>query len=173
MKNLINSTCKYRYFLIIMAVDSFSKVLQSLLDSLEKTEHDNVVRASAASYTPDKLNQLGLKIDTNIDAKNRFVGDAATPLYPDIVVWQPAFPTSTNGKAVLIEKIETKNSIEKNWFEWSKFANIGVIFTLIFPPSETDNVKGKLNTLGLSGKVRLQTYNYNDQTKQYAFTNVN
>ncbi len=146
--------------------------LQKLLDQFDKTEHDNVAKASAASYSRDKLDPLELKIDTNIGSKNRFVGDASSPLYPDIVIWKPDFPTSTKGKAVVIEKIETKNSIDKNWLEWPKFANIGVIFTLIVPADELTNVRGKLNTLGIIRKVRLQTYTYNSQTKQYEYHNI-
>src|SRR5258708_18485262 len=107
-----------------MAEDTFSKALQNLLNSLDKTEHDNVVRTSAASYTQEKLNQLGLKIDTNIDTNKRFVGDASNPLYPDIIVWKPDFPSSTKGKTVVFEKVETRNSIDRNWLEWSKFANV-------------------------------------------------
>ena len=155
-----------------MAEDAFTNALKSILDSFDKTQHDAITRASANSYTADKLNPLGLQIDVNIDSKKRFVGEASNPLYPDIVVWKPDFPSSSKGKAVIIEKIETAKSIEINWQTWKRFADVGIVFVLIVPLSQVENAKRKLDLLGIRAKTKLQYFEYNTTTKVYSFHNV-
>lgn len=86
--------------------------MSSLEDLLFGIEHDQVIRASSSTYNPQELARLGLQITLNLtNEKNRFVGDSANPIYPEIVIWRPDFQGANTGQAVVAESIETSYSI--------------------------------------------------------------
>jgi len=103
----------------------------------KQSEHDTIVRASAATYTNSLTN--GYQVATNPDGEhNRFVGPATSPKYPDVVVWKPSALNSTSGTAHIIEEIETEDSVNREEAEqWREYASLGVEkFILVVPQSK-------------------------------------
>jgi hypothetical protein len=140
--------------------------MQDLIDNLTR---DQLISASAATYTPEFLQQNGLNVTPNYShTKSRFIGDPKNPIYPDIVAWRYGGTLGIPEVAVIIEKIELENSIEKNWKSWPQYANSGAAFFLVVPATEREDVLSKLTALGIVGKTRLQTYTKNAQG-QYQF----
>lgn len=140
-------------------------------DPLEALTHDIVTAASAGTYNAEELSKLGLLIEINLAThKTRFVGDPKDPLYPDIIVWKPNTlePESGKGTAVIIEKIETKNSIDLNTPLWEKLAAIDVIFNLVVPKPDVDKVKKVLKERKIEN-VNLQSYVYDTEKNNYIF----
>jgi|ERR1035441_3451737 hypothetical protein len=95
-------------------------------------EHDQVVKASAGTY--GQLIQQGYRVATNPGSeKNQQVGSGN---YPDVIVWKPnPPPNQTSGTAVIIEEIETEESVTAAEVEeWKRYGQLGVSkFILIVP----------------------------------------
>jgi len=100
-----------------------------------QSEHDRVTEASAGTYS--QLTQQGYKVTTNPgNQQNRFVG-SPEHLFPDVIVWKPDQNDPNKGQAIIIEEIETSESVNQNEVEqWRKYAALGVSkFILIVPAS--------------------------------------
>jgi len=98
---------------------------------LTQSVHDLVVAASAGTYS--EMEKQGNKVSTNPNGqKNQRVGDDS---YPDVIVWQPDIAKPTSGKAIVIEEIETEDSVtEAESKQWKEFGEIGIsVFRLIVP----------------------------------------
>jgi len=97
-----------------------------------QSEHDQVVRASAETY--GQLKQQGYQVAINPGSeKNQQVGSGN---YPDIVVWKPNPPPNhTSGTAVIIEEIETGDSVTlAEAAQWKTYGQLGVSkFILVVP----------------------------------------
>jgi hypothetical protein len=100
---------------------------------LGESEHDMVVRASAATY--GELEGKGYKVSINPGGeKNTYVGSILCPCYPDVVVWKPDSIGSTVGTATIIEEIETAGSVnEVEAEQWLDYGKLGAKFILIVP----------------------------------------
>lgn len=98
--------------------------------SRTQNEHDAVVIESAKTYW--KLMQDGYNVDTNPNGEqNRSVGENN---YPDVIVWKPANPGSNSIQAIIIEEIETSESVNETEAEqWIIYAGLGIKFILIVP----------------------------------------
>jgi len=100
-----------------------------------QSEHDQAVRASASTY--DQLVQQGYRVSLNPGLeKNQQVGSGN---YPDVIVWKPnPPPKQTSGKAVIIEEIETEDSITpEEAIQWKKYGELGVSkFILVVPATK-------------------------------------
>ena len=110
--------------------------------STSQLEHDTVVRASANTYT--ELQKKGYKVSVNPGSeKNQFVGSELNPCYPDVVVWLPNAIGSTNGRAEVIEEIETADSVtDKEAVQWKDYGSRGVTFRLVVPKGyETGTIR--------------------------------
>lgn len=141
------------------------------MDSLGFLFHDPVVRASASTYNLNELARLGLKMDLNLTSqKNRFVGDP--PIYPEIVIWRPDYQGANTGQAVIVEAIETNNTINNPGAvdKWRRLAALGITFNLIVPIASQAQIRQILNSQAITN-VTLQVYNY-DQNNRYVFTTV-
>lgn len=106
----------------------------SYRNSVSQGEHDRVVAASAGTYW--KMKQDGYVVSTNPGSeKNQYVGGNQNPQYPDVVVWKPSGPGSTSGTAVVIEEVETADSVtEEEAKQWRDYAALGIEqFRLIVP----------------------------------------
>lgn len=105
----------------------------AIRSTLEGSEHDRIVRASAATYG-DMVNK-GYKVSVNPGGeKKQIVGPEFNPRYPDVVVWMPDSFGSTKGKAAIIEEIETADSVTDSEAEqWKDYGSLGVKFLLIVP----------------------------------------
>lgn len=97
------------------------------------SEHDRVVRASAATY--GERVKKGYKVSINPSGeKNQSVGPTYSPRYPDVVVWMPDSIGSSNGKASIIEEIETADSINDIEAEqWKDYGSLAIKFLLVVP----------------------------------------
>ncbi|MBP6919502.1 MAG: hypothetical protein KBC23_00725 [Candidatus Omnitrophica bacterium] len=106
--------------------------------TLEESEHDRIVSASAATY--GEMQRKGYKVSTNPGGeKNQFVGPASNPRYPDVVVWLPDSLGSARGTAVIIEEIETAESVSDSEAEqWKDYGSLGIKFLLIVPSKYCD-----------------------------------
>lgn len=151
------------------------------MNPLDDLIHDQVTAASAGTYNPSQLQKLGLRLSMNLSkSKIQFVGDKANPIYPSIIVWRPNpimssdlhFLNQSSGKSVIIEQIETTNSINLNRNIWIRLANIGVKFNLVIPSNQLSNVEQILSELGIRTRVTLQTYQYNPTYQRYDFTTI-
>ena len=94
--------------------------------------HDRVVEASANTYA-ESIEQ-GYKVSTNPGAtKSQKVG-GEPGLYPDVIVWMPDTNNPSSGKAIIIEEIETEDTVNENEAsQWLKFGELGIKFQLIVP----------------------------------------
>ena len=103
--------------------------------SYSQSEHDAVVRASAETYT--QLVQQGYRVAINPGSQqNQHVGGRN---YPDVIVWKPnPPPNQSSGTAVIIEEIETDESVNSvEAMQWSTYGALGVgKFLLIVPLSK-------------------------------------
>lgn len=101
--------------------------------TLDRSEHDRIVSASAATY--GNMVSKGYKVSINPGGeKNQFVGPEFNPRYPDVVVWMPDSFGSTKGKAAIIEEIETADSVTDSEAEqWKDYGSLGVKFLLVVP----------------------------------------
>jgi hypothetical protein len=77
----------------------------------------------------------GYKVSINPGGdKNQFVGPEFNPCYPDVVVWMPDSFSSTKGKAAIIEKIETADSVnDLEARQWKNYGSLGIKFLLVVP----------------------------------------
>ncbi len=101
--------------------------------TLDRSEHDRIVSASAATY--GELQSKGYKVSINPGGeKNQFVGLESNPRYPDVVVWMPDSFGSTKGKAAIVEEIETADSVNDLEAEqWKDYGSLGIKFLLVVP----------------------------------------
>lgn len=102
-----------------------------------QSEHDRVVAASARTY--GKLEQQGCQVFTNPGPQKNCAVGGTRALYPDVVVVKPETPGSSRGTAVVIEEVETADSVtETEAKQWQDFATLGVgTFRLIVPTAST------------------------------------
>lgn len=102
-------------------------------------EHDIVVAESAKTYWESV--QAGNKVDINPDGEHhRSVGKEN---YPDVIVWKPNQPDSDFGMVIVIEEIETSESVnEVESDQWATYADIGVKFILIVPKESVPLANG-------------------------------
>lgn len=101
--------------------------------TLDRSEHDRIVRVSAATY--GEWISKGYKVSINPGGeKNQFVGPEFNPRYPDVVVWMPDSFGSTKGRAAIIEEIETVDSVNDSEAEqWKDYGSLGIKFLLVVP----------------------------------------
>jgi hypothetical protein len=131
-----------------------------------QSEHDQVVRASAATY--NQLLQQGYKVGINPGAEtNQQVGSGN---YPDVIVWKPNPPPKQNeGTAVIIEEIETEDSVTANEAaQWKKFGELSVSkFILIVPATKIREALALVQ----SERVKVsEIWSYEDRGGRYFFT---
>lgn len=143
-------------------------------NAYQALEHDNIVRASARTYT--SLVSKGYNVTTNLTGEtNRFVGDPSNPMYPDVIVWKPNYVGASKGVATIIEEIETSESVslEEANRQWVKYGLSGVNkFILIVPFGYQDIA---LNIIRQSGaKVNeLWIYQFDRINGNISFSNSN
>ena len=107
-----------------------------------QSEHDIVVRESARTYA-EQVKQ-GYKVSTNPGSdKNFYVGTEQEPKYPDVVVWKPRAPQATGGSVMIIEEIETEETVtEDHASQWKEYGGLGVSsFRLIVPKAKAGDAK--------------------------------
>jgi len=103
-------------------------------------EHDEIVEASAKTYS--EMEEKGYKVSTNPNGEKNH-GWPKKDLYPDVIVWKPESPGANSGRAVVIEEIETDESVDSDEAEqWKDYAELGVeTFRLIVPEGEVDSAR--------------------------------
>lgn len=103
-------------------------------------EHDEVVKISSKTYS--EMEEKGYKVSTNPNGEKNW-GWPQEGLYPDVVVWEPERPRVNSGKAVVIEEIETSESVNSDEAEqWKEYAELEIeTFRLIVPKDEVDSAK--------------------------------
>lgn len=104
---------------------------------LTQKEHDIVVAASAGTY--NELIKQGHKVSTNPNGQqNQKVGGDH---YPDVIVWKPNQENPNTGTAIVIEEIETEETVnESEAKQWREYAELGIsIFRLIVPLSKVQS----------------------------------
>lgn len=129
-------------------------------------EHDQVVRASAETY--NQLVQQGYKVAVNPGSeKNQQVGSGN---YPDVIVWKPnPPPNQTSGTAIIIEEIETEESVtqtEAN--QWKQFGQLSVSkFILIVPATKA---REALSLVQSNGVKVSEIWSYENRGGRFFFT---
>lgn len=84
----------------------------------EQGEHDQVIKASAATYQ-------GKDVRTNPNGEQNF---AVKGVYPDIVVMD------NSGNLIKLEEIETGSSVNVNESkQWKEYASFGIPMNLVVP----------------------------------------
>ena len=124
-----------------------------------QSEHDAVVLASARTYSG--WTNKGFKVSVNPNGqKNQFVGKSESPLYPDVVVWEPHSSGSASGKAHIIEEIETEDSVtEQEAGQWADYGSLGVAtFNLVVPARCRDDALEIIRRNKIRGITRVQAY---------------
>lgn len=107
----------------------------AIRNPLNQSIHDKVVRASVNTYS-ELVNQ-GHKVAINPGSeKNQWV--SSDKLYPDLIVWKPDANDSTTGTAIIIEEIETEESVtEAEADQWDRYGKLQISnFRLIVPVSQ-------------------------------------
>lgn len=138
---------------------------RNLLDSIT---HDAVVRASAETYVKSRAEGYEITINAG-SSKNRFVGPASNPSYPDVIVWKPSYVGSTEGTAVLIEEIETKESVNyKEAEQWRQYSQLMVKFLLIVPYGTEKLTKQIVDEYSIRVD-EVWSYYFDNQTRTYKF----
>jgi hypothetical protein len=129
-------------------------------------EHDQVVRASAETY--NQLVQQGYKVAINPGSeKNQQVGSGN---YPDVIVWRPnPPPNQASGIAIIIEEIETEDSVtQAEAAQWKQYGQLGVSkFILLVPVSK---VRDALNLVQANGVRVSEIWSYEVRGGRYFFT---
>lgn len=95
--------------------------------------HDSVVRASRDTYS--ELANQGYMISINpAQEHNQYVG-GANKLYPDLIVWRPNANDRSTGTAIIIEEVETEDSVnEIEAQQWVAYGKLNISqFRLIVP----------------------------------------
>jgi len=133
---------------------------------LSQLEHDQVVRASAETY--NQLVQQGYKVAINPGSeKNQQVGSGN---YPDVIVWKPnPPPNQTSGTAVIIEEIETEDSVtQAEAAQWKTFGQLGVgKFILLVPATK---VRDALDLVQKNGVRVSEIWSYENRGGRFFFT---
>lgn len=138
------------------------------MDLIGNLIHDNVVRASASTYSPAELSKLGLLIDANLSNKRiRSVGG----YYPDIVIWRPDYYTAQTGQAVLVEIIETKIPLAPDINKWIALCGIGIRVNIVVPESQRQAAINIIGQYRLSNCF-LQMYRFDQNQNRYIFTRI-
>jgi hypothetical protein len=125
----------------------------------KQSEHDAVVSASARTYAG--WANKGFKVSVNPNGqKNQFVGASESPLYPDVVIWEPHSSGSSSGKAHIIEEIETDDSVnEREAAQWSDYGSLGIsTFNLVVPAGRQGDAHEIIRRKGIAGVTRVQGY---------------
>lgn len=137
-----------------------------ILDNIIK---DFVTSAFFESYPPDKLKDLGLKIDANYsNRKVRSIGTEPNIFFPEIVIWKPSTELSNNGTAVLIGIVETNSSLKSpDLMKWKKLSQIpNVVFCLIAPKTNISSIIELIARSQITN-VNIYSYYYNSTEKKY------
>jgi hypothetical protein len=138
----------------------------------ELEDHDSVVRASVGSYSTLRSQGFEVTINPGSD-KNRYVGGDDNPRYPDVIVWKPEYPGATRGTAIIIEEIETENSVSYTEGEqWKDFGALGIKFLLSVPRGKEYAAKQIIDYMGVRVD-ELWTYTFNTTTGKYDFQKTN
>jgi hypothetical protein len=168
MRTRNRKTIKKMLNLLLAKIFSFNL----FMDPLNALLYDMVIRASASTYSPEQLRNAGLEITLNTaNKKVRHIGDASNPVYPEVIVWRPDYPNSNTGQAVVVEAIETVNTIPTNIEKWRRLASLGIRFNLIIPSDQLAEVRRIIREQNIiTTNLRLQTYIV--QNGQYVFTTV-
>jgi len=132
-----------------------------------QTEHDRVVEASASTYS--QLIQQGYQVTTNPgNQHNRYVG-VDSQLFPDVIVWRPDQHNPNKGQAIIIEEIETSDTVNQNEVQqWRNFAALGVSKFILIVPA---NYASEAHRLVLLNNIRVtEIWYYSIQNNQVYFT---
>lgn len=144
------------------------------VDFIGNLIHDQIIRASASTYNTLELDRRGWKIALNTSSqKIQYIGAPPNQIYPEVVVWQPDNPLSTTGRAVIIEVVETTNTI--NMFsldKWRRLASIGIPFNLVVPAADEARVREMLRQAPDITNVIIQTYYYDQNQQRYIFNTI-
>lgn len=118
--------------------------------TLDRSEHDRIVSASAATY--GDMVSKGYKVSINPGGdKNQFVGPEFNPRYPDVVVWMPDSFGSTKGRAAIIEEIETADSVTDSEAEqWKDYGGLGIKFLLVVPKGYCEEALRLISKYGVN-----------------------
>lgn len=98
--------------------------------------HDRVVRASKETYF--ELQKQGYIVSINPNGeKNQSVG-SEQQCFPDVIVWKPSENDPSSGKAIIIEEIETEDSVNNDESEqWIEYSKLGVNKFILIVPQNT------------------------------------
>jgi hypothetical protein len=132
-----------------------------------QTEHDKVVEASASTYS--QLTQQGYQVTTNPgNQHNRYVG-VDPQLFPDVIVWKPDQTNPNKGQAIIIEEIETSETVNQNEVDqWRGFAALGVSKFILIVPANNASEAHRLVQLN---NIRVtEIWYYTIQNNQVYFT---
>src|SRR5260370_9594275 len=122
-------------------------------------EHDAVIEASGRTYADWSARGFGVATKPG-SSKNRSVGSADNPQYPDVIVWRPNSPGASTGVAKIIEEIETEDSVTSNEADqWADYASLGVeTFNLVVPVSKKTAALEIIRRMKIVGITRVQGY---------------
>lgn len=154
-------------------VNSFLvSIFSSFMDPLSSIFYNMAIRASASTYSQELLRSQGLHIAINTaNQKVRHIGDASSPVYPEIIVWRPDYQGATTGQPVVVEAVETRDTIPASIEKWRRLANLGIRFNLVIPADQLNRVRTILREQNIPTRnLRLQTYTI--QNGQYIFTTL-
>jgi hypothetical protein len=124
-------------------------------------EHDAVVEASARTYADWSVKGFGVATNPG-PSKNRFVGSADSPQYPDVIIWRPNSPGASTGVAKIIEEIETDDSVTGDEADqWADYASLGIeTFNLVVPVSKKTAALEIIRRKRIVGITRVQGYQF-------------
>jgi hypothetical protein len=131
-----------------------------------QSEHDAVVQASAETY--NQLIQQGYRVTTNPGSeRNQQVGSGN---YPDIVVWKPDPLNPTKGTAVIIEEIETQDTVtSQEAAQWKKYGNLSVKFILLVPAAKS---REAFALVQMEAVKVAEIWSYEERAGRYLFNKV-
>ena len=140
------------------------------LEFLDNFMHDQLVRASASTYSPTDLQRFGLQITSNTSTqKVRYLGTATNPIYPDIVIWRPDYPNANTGQAVIVELLENQTFTHGGVPAWIRLSSAtGIRFNLIVPLEQVSNAKKIISTNKITN-INLQAWLFDKNTNKYQF----
>ncbi len=107
-------------------------------------EHDSVIQASAETYNDYREEGFGVSINLH----QRQCHDIGGGIFPDLVVWLPG---GEYGKTIIIEEVETSESITKREAQqWKRYSKLGFTFYLIVPEDYVTKAQELIDEEGIS-----------------------
>lgn len=122
--------------------------------------HDLVIRASRDTYT--ELTNQGYIVSINpSQEKNQYVG-TSKKYYPDLIVWRPNSIGSNTGTAIIIEEVETEDSVNQvEAAQWKEYANLKISQFRLIVPVQSSATALQLITAMHIGVTEIWNYSFN------------